>query len=345
MSDRIKILAFETSCDDTSVAALEANPGDRIPRLLSLAVQSQDEVHLKYGGVVPELASRAHLRSLLPLMRKVITETGWDLAEVQAFAATSQPGLVGSLLVGQTAAKSLSFLYPGRFISCHHLESHLLSVFLEEDQPDFPFLAALVSGGHTSLYRVDGFDQFHLLGGTRDDAMGEAFDKAAKCLGLGFPGGAKLEELARAGDPTRFKFSAVKVDGLEFSFSGLKSQLARFAAKHSDPESRPHLAAGFQKALMDHLIEKIKRAAEESALTRLVVVGGVARNLELKSRCQNLLESGVLERIFVPRMEFCTDNAAMVGVRAYVKFLQSEFSDFEEGVSSTSRPAIRRKTQ
>lgn len=341
--EELKILAFESSCDDSSVASLVVSPGRTLPQLKHLAVQSQDEVHQNFGGVVPELASRAHLKNLLPVLRKVLSESQWRLEEVDIFAATSEPGLIGSLLVGHTAAKTLSLLYNRPLISCHHLEGHLVSIFLEEDHPDFPFLALLVSGGHTSLYCVRSYDEFELIGETLDDAVGEAFDKAAQLFELGFPGGAKLEKFAEGGDPSAYSFPDVRVEGIQFSFSGLKSQLVRFHKTIGNQEEARNLAASYQEALIRHLEAKLKRALEQSSLRELVVVGGVARNQKLRSRLQQFQIDGRLTDIYFPRLELCTDNAAMIGFRAYHKFMKSEFSSLDEDVRSTARPKRKPK--
>jgi N6-L-threonylcarbamoyladenine synthase len=308
-----------------------------------LGVQSQDEVHSEFGGIVPELASRAHLKNLLPVLKKVLDESGWTLDQVDVFASTTEPGLIGSLLVGHTAAKTLSLLFGGTLISCHHLEGHLLSVFLEEKKPRFPFVALLVSGGHSSFYWVKDYDQYELLGQTLDDAMGEAFDKGAQIFGLGFPGGAALEKFSIEGDSDRFSFPSVRVEGPNLSFSGLKSQLVRFKKSIPHPELNKDLAASYQKALIDHVETKLKRVFELTGPADLVLVGGVARNQSLRDRLKNLQGENKARDLFYPRLELCTDNAAMIGVRAYRKFLKSEFSNLESDVGPTRRPPRKPK--
>lgn len=339
----IRLLCFESSCDDTSVALLEAQPGDDVPRIVEFSVQSQDDVHEKYGGIVPELASRAHLKNLLPCIRKVLSKSKLSFSEIDCFAATSKPGLVGSLLIGQTAAKTLAFIHQKAFVACDHLEGHLGSVFLQH-QVQFPFLSIIASGGHSSLYLVKGFDEFEKIGVTIDDAAGEAFDKGAKLLGLGFPGGPELEKLARDGSASTYSFPAVNVPGFDFSFSGIKSELVRLVNREADALNRADAAAGYQHCILNHLFSKITKALDHYAVSRLSLVGGVARNQELRSRIKNLQTQEKLTEFYVPSPELCTDNAAMIGVQAYRKFIRGELSDLTTDVSSTSRPAVKRKS-
>lgn len=335
----VTILAFESSCDDTSVALLSAKAGAH-PVIESLAVQSQDDIHKSYGGVVPELASRAHLMNLIPCLKKVLQESGRRIADVSAIASTARPGLLGSLLVGHTAAKTLAYLHEKPFISVNHLEGHLASPLLEGELL-YPAVSLIVSGGHTSLYLMKAEDDFTLIGQTLDDAAGEAYDKGAKLLGLGFPGGAALEQLARAGDEMRFPFSVVRVDGIQFSFSGLKSQLARFVKK-ADPQDYAHLAASYQRAILDHLSAKLKRAIEEYHPKSICVVGGVARNQELRRRMDIIVSSFTsIERWVAPRPEWCTDNAAMIAYRALQLYRKGTISSLSDDVGSTSRPPVR----
>jgi len=339
----LRLLAFESSCDDTSIAAVEGLPDEPLPRLISYSVQNQTEVHEKYGGVVPELACRAHLRNLLPCLEKVLTESKFPISEFDAFAATERPGLIGSLLIGHTAAKTLSLLYQKPFISCHHLEGHLMSIFLNH-RPTFPYLALVVSGGHTSLYRVESYDQLFSLGVTLDDAVGEAFDKGARLLGLPFPGGPEIERLARKGNDQAYAFGQVDVPNLNFSFSGLKSEMARLVSKNKNELHKENAAASYQKALLDHTESKIKKALKETQLKRLCIVGGVARNSFFRQRLENLKTQGILEQWFAPPLEFCTDNAAMIAFLAYRRLKRKEFSDLSVDVGSTSRPERRKKS-
>lgn len=339
---QVKLLCFESSCDDMSVAALEAAPGDEVPRVMSCAVQSQDDVHRKYGGIVPELASRAHLQSILPCIRKVLHESGLGIGDFDAYAATARPGLIGSLLVGHTAAKTLALIHQKPLISCHHLEGHLLSVFLN-NAPAFPFLSLIVSGGHTSLYRVEDFDRFELLGQTLDDAVGEAFDKAAILLGLGFPGGPALEQLAKTGDANRYRFPEVQVPELNFSFSGLKSEFARMVQREGNHLDKAAAAAGYQQALVKHLKSQLTKALKQEGLNRVAIVGGVARNQYLRECLAELKVIGILEEVFCPPLLYCTDNAAMIGIQAFRKYLRKEFSALESDVGVTQRPKKRRR--
>ena len=337
MPKELNILSFESSCDDTSVAVLQAKEGEDVPRLLSLSVQSQEEVHERYGGVVPELASRTHLKNLLPCLSKAMSDARLSLSDIDYFAATARPGLVGCLLIGHTAAKTLSMFYEKPLLSCHHIEGHLMSSFLDSP-PVFPFLAAVVSGGHTSLYRMNSYDDFEVMGVALDDALGEAFDKGAKLLGLPFPGGPALDKLAQGGNPSAYALGQVKVDGIAFSFSGLKSEFKRLIDREKDRLNRADAAASYQRALLDHLLSKVELALKLSGLKRLVVVGGVARNSQLRLRLSLWQQKGILDQWSAPRHELCTDNAAMIGVLAYRKILKKDFSSLFADVGATSRP-------
>lgn len=315
------------------MALLRAKPGDEISELVALSVQSQWEVHEKYGGVVPELASRAHLQNLIPCIEKVLSESKIKFSEIDAFIATEKPGLVGCLLIAHTAAKTLSLLYQKPFISCHHIEAHLMSIFLEHS-PAMPLLALVVSGGHTSLYLMRSFDDFELIGQAIDDAAGEAFDKGAKLLGLPLPGGPEIDRLAVSGDPMRYKFGKVKTPELHFSFSGIKSELVRLKAREGSALNLEDAAGSYQNAILDHLFDKVSLAQSKYSVDRLAFVGGVACNSELRRRAP----AGTI----FPSVKFCTDNAAMVGVLGYRKFLKNEFANLTADVSSTSRPKIRK---
>jgi N6-L-threonylcarbamoyladenine synthase len=343
MLKEVTILAFESSCDDTSVALLRASAGAPFPKILSLAVQSQWDVHEKFGGVVPDLASRAHLRNLLPCLEKVLKEANVSFDQIDVFAATQQPGLIGCLLIGHSAAKSLSFIFKKPLISCHHIEGHLMSIYLEH-APAYPFLSAVVSGGHTSLYLVKNFDEFERLGVTLDDAAGEAFDKGAKVLGLPFPGGPEIDRLSLQGVSSRYRFGKVNTKNFDFSFSGHKSELVRLVQREGAALNKADAAASYQRALLDHLLDKIEIALKKFSIKDLAIVGGVARNSELRKRLSNLQTEGHLNHWYAPSSEFCTDNAAMIGVVAYRKFLKSEFSNFSEDVQSTSRPSAKKKS-
>src|SRR5262245_4003581 len=309
------ILGIETSCDETGAAIYDDARG-----LLAHALHSQVALHDPYGGVVPELASRDHVRRLLPLVRSVLHQSGAKEADLDAVAYTQGPGLAGALLVGAAFANSLAFGLKIPAIGVHHLEGHLLSPLLEADPPRFPFVALLVSGGHTQLMRVDGVGDYALLGETLDDAAGEAFDKTAKLLGLGYPGGPALAKLAERGRRDRFAFPRPMLDQLErsgdldFSFSGLKTAVVTLLRKQTlDEPSRADVAAGFQEAVAEVLVEKSRAAIERTGLDRLVVAGGVGANTRLRS----LLDRAAARDgfgVYYPAMEFCTDNGAMIAL-------------------------------
>lgn len=338
MSKITHILAFESSCDDTSVSLLRARAGDAVPEVLSLAVQSQFEVHERFGGVVPELASRAHLKNLFPCLKKVMAEGGLsNLNEIDCFVGTQEPGLTGCLLIGHTAAKTLSFIYEKPFVGCNHIEGHLMSIHLDH-QLAFPYLAVVVSGGHTSLFVVRDWNDHQSLGVTLDDAAGEAFDKGAKLLGLEFPGGPEIDRLAKQGDAARYKFGKVHTKNLDFSFSGIKSELVRLKQREGENLSVPDAAASYQSAILNHLVDKLVMAMKETQISRVVIVGGVARNSELRRRLEDCKLTGVLTEWYSPRPEYCTDNAAMIGVLGYRKFLDKNFSPLTADVKSTVRP-------
>jgi len=311
----MRVLGIDTSCDETAVAVYDATTG-----LLSHRLHSQVALHRNYGGVVPELASRDHIRHLLPLVREAMAEANTRRGQIDGVAYTAGPGLIGALLVGAGFARSLAFAWGVPAVPVHHLEGHLLAPLLESDPPAFPFLALLVSGGHTQLVEVAGLGRYSLLGESLDDAAGEAFDKTAKLLGLPYPGGALLSRLAERGRPDAFRFPRPMLDrpGLDFSFSGLKTAVLmalreREASGSLDDQVRADLARGFEAAVVDTLVEKSRRALGSTGLTRLVVAGGVAANRPLRSALADMVkaEGGT---IHFPRPEFCTDNGAMIAV-------------------------------
>ena len=312
----MRILGIETSCDETGVALYDGARG-----LLGHALHSQVELHADYGGVVPELASRDHVRRLLPLTRGLLERTGSRLEELTAVAYTEGPGLAGALLVGAATAHGLAQALGVPAIAVHHLEAHLLSPLLARPAPAFPFVALLVSGGHTQLMRVSGIGAYELLGETVDDAAGEAFDKTAKLLGLGYPGGPALAALARQGKPGRFSLPRPMIASrnLDFSFSGLKTAvLTVVKARELDSATRADLAAEIESAIVDVLATKAIAALAQTGLTRLVVAGGVGANLTLRAR----LNADVLHRkleVFYPDLEFCTDNGAMIAFAAALR--------------------------
>jgi N6-L-threonylcarbamoyladenine synthase len=303
------VLGIETSCDETGIALYSTDSG-----LLSHALYSQVRMHEEYGGVVPELASRDHIRRVLPLTRQVLDQAGLALTDLDAIAYTEGPGLAGALLVGASIASSLGFALQCPVIGVHHLEGHLLAPLLEPDPPDFPFVALLVSGGHTQLMQVDGIGRYTLLGETLDDAAGEAFDKSAKLMGLGYPGGPALARLALAGNLGRFKLPRPMLHShdLNFSFSGLKTAvLTATRAQALDANSRADLAAEVQEAVTEVLAAKSLAALQQTGLIRLVVAGGVGANARLRGR----LSAAVTQlgaQVYYPKLEFCTDNGAMI---------------------------------
>ncbi len=305
----MRVLGIETSCDETGLAIYDSGAG-----LLAHALHSQVAVHAEYGGVVPELASRDHIRKLLPLANRVLEEAGLAKSDLDGVAFTAGPGLIGALLVGAAFGRALAWTWGVPAVAVHHMEGHLLAPMLEEDPPAFPFLALLVSGGHTLLVEVAGVGCYRVLGESLDDAVGEAFDKTAKLLGLPYPGGPELARLAEQGDPGRFRFPRPMVDrpGLDFSFSGLKTfALNTLAAEGDDDQTRADIARAFQDAVVDTLAIKCRRALEQTGLERLVVAGGVGANRALRGRLLTLMaERG--GRLYHPRPEFCTDNGAMI---------------------------------
>ena len=330
------ILGFESSCDETGVALVDAS-GAGVPRLLGEALHSQIEMHQAYGGVVPELASRDHIRRVLPLTDAVLAQAALPLSAVDVVAYTRGPGLAGALLVGSGAACAMAMALGKPVIGIHHLEGHLLSPFLGADPPEFPFVALLVSGGHSQLMRVDGVGRYSLLGETIDDAAGEAFDKSAKLLGLGYPGGPALARLAEQGDPTVYRFPRPLLHSgdLDFSFAGLKTavltQVKRLA--HARPEgpatpalaealseqAKADVAAGVQAAIVDVLVKKSLAALAATGLNRLVVAGGVGANTRLREQL-NAACAQRRARVHYPELHLCTDNGAMIALAAGLRF-------------------------
>jgi N6-L-threonylcarbamoyladenine synthase len=310
----MRVLGIETSCDETGVALYDGEGG-----LMAHALYSQVLLHARYGGVVPELASRDHVRKLLPLIDKVLDEAGTESTGIDGVAYTAGPGLVGALLVGALTGRSLAWSWGVPAIAVHHMEGHLLAPMLEPDPPGFPFLALLVSGGHSMLVEVGGVGRYRVLGDSIDDAVGEAFDKTAKLLGLSYPGGPVLAELARQGDPGRFTFPRPMTDrpGLDFSFSGLKTfALNTWRACAQTDQDRADIARAFEDAVVDTMVIKCRRAVAQTGIHSLVVAGGVGANRTLRERLAGLMdrEGG---RVYYPRPEFCTDNGAMIAYAGY----------------------------
>jgi len=307
----MRVLGIESSCDETAVAVYDDAQG-----LLSHRLHSQIAMHQAYGGVVPELASRDHIRRLLPLVREALAAAASDQHAIDGIAYTAGPGLIGALLVGAGFATGLSMAWGKPAVGIHHLEGHLLAPLLEPEAPGFPFLALLVSGGHTQLVDVAGLGEYRILGETLDDAAGEAFDKTAKLLGLPYPGGAALAKLAESGHRGRFEFPRPMLDrpGLDFSFSGLKTAALVALRGHAmDENGRADVARGFEEAVVDTLAEKCRRALRQTGHKRLVIAGGVGANRALRERLQQIVAS-LGARLYFPRPEFCTDNGAMIAL-------------------------------
>ena len=319
----MKILGIESSCDETGVALVEAAQ-QGTPQLLAQALHSQVDMHQAYGGVVPELASRDHIRRVLPLTRQVLAEAGISLQDIGLVAFTRGPGLAGALLVGAGVAVALAESLQRPALGVHHLEGHLLSPFLSADAPQFPFVALLVSGGHTQLMRVDGVGRYALLGETIDDAAGEAFDKSAKLLGLGYPGGPALSALARQGRADAFDLPRplLHKPNLDFSFAGLKTavavRLAKLGAMPSETQ-RADMAASVQAAIVDVLCAKSLRALRATGLQRLVVAGGVGANASLRRRLDDACRP-IGARVHYPEPALCTDNGAMIALAAAMRW-------------------------
>lgn len=318
------VLGIETSCDETGLALYDSEKG-----LQGHVLHSQVKMHAEYGGVVPELASRDHILRVLPLLNELLTECGYARNDIDAIAYTAGPGLMGALLTGASVARSLAWTLGVPAVAVHHMEGHLLAPMLEDNPPAFPFLALLVSGGHTMLVEVDGVGSYKRLGESLDDAAGEAFDKTAQLLGLGYPGGPELSKAAARGDLNKYKFPRPMMDrpGLDFSFSGLKTAVLTAVQKIDDMDAeRDHLAAGFQEAVVDVLSKKVARALKQTGLKTVVIAGGVGANKALRARLQALGDKqGVAVRY--PRVEFCTDNGAMIAFAGCQRLLAGERSD------------------
>jgi N6-L-threonylcarbamoyladenine synthase len=318
------ILGIETSCDETGVALYDSENG-----LLAHALHSQIALHAEFGGVVPELASRDHVRKTLPLLREIFRWAGVPPREVNGVAYTRGPGLIGALLVGAAIGRSLAWTWNVPAIGVHHMEGHLLAPMLEPDPPTFPFVALLVSGGHSLLVEVDGVGRYRILGESVDDAAGEAFDKTAKLLGLPYPGGPALAKLAEQGDPRRFTFPRPMTDrpGCDFSFSGLKTAaINTWRTLEPTPENRADVARAFEEAVVETLAIKCRRALKATRLKRLVIAGGVGANRRLRERLREVTtELGGW--VHYPRLEFCTDNGAMIAYAGWRRLAAGQRED------------------
>lgn len=316
------VLGIDTSCDDTSAAVVEDGT-----MIISNIVSNQDTIHNKYGGIVPELASRRHIEMIWPVVDEALMGAKVELEDISAIAVSHGPGLIGSLLVGVCFAKSISYVKGIPMIAVNHLEGHVASIHLEEPRPDYPFLALIVSGGHTSIYRVDGFGLYTELGRTRDDAAGEAFDKVAKLLGFGYPGGPLIDKISSEGDPDAIRFPRAKLPGShDFSFSGLKTAVLNHTKK--SPESKKEdIAASFQKAVVDILISKVLDAAKAEKISRVMLSGGVSANSALRSGIRKIAKEEGIE-VYLPSISLCTDNAAMIASAGYFRFKEGIVSDY-----------------
>jgi N6-L-threonylcarbamoyladenine synthase len=323
------VLGVETSCDETGVALLRWDPQQPGRGLLSHALFSQIALHAEYGGVVPELASRDHVRKLVPLVRQALKDAGLAPADLGGVAYTAGPGLVGALLVGASAARAMAWALGVPAIGVHHMEGHLLAPLLEDDPPEPPFVALLVSGGHSMLVEVKAIGDYTILGDTLDDAAGEAFDKTAKLMGLPYPGGPALARLAEQGTPGRFRFSRPMVDrpGLDFSFSGLKTQvLLAWQASDKTAQTRADIARAFEEAIVDTLAIKCRRALEASGARRLVIAGGVGANKRLREQLADAAAKDGF-RVYFPRLAFCTDNGAMIALAGAIRLASGQHQD------------------
>lgn len=317
----MRVLGIETSCDETGVAVYDSELG-----LLAHTLYSQIDLHADYGGVVPELASRDHVRKIIPMMQELMAKAGVPLTSLEGVAYTSGPGLAGALMVGAVFGRTLAWALDIPAVGVHHMEGHLLAPMLEDNPPSFPFVALLVSGGHTQMMRVDGIGRYELLGESIDDAAGEAFDKVAKMLSLGYPGGPSVAKLAEQGNAARFDFPRPMLDrpGLDFSFSGLKTAVLNALRNTEDYEGKAaDIAASFQAAAVDTLVRKCERALKETGIKRLVIAGGVSANKRLRAQLGEMVARHKAE-VFYPALPFCTDNGAMIAFAGCQRLLQGE---------------------
>lgn len=324
----MKVLGIETSCDETGIAVYDDQSG-----LLANQLYSQINLHADYGGVVPELASRDHIRKTVPLIQAALKQANITAEDIDGVAYTAGPGLIGALMVGASIGRALAYAWNVPAVAVNHMEGHLLAPMLEDNPPEFPFVALLVSGGHTQLISVTGIGQYKLLGESIDDAAGEAFDKTAKLLGLDYPGGAKLSKLGEQGVANRFHFPRPMTDrpGLDFSFSGLKTAAANIIHQNTcdgtiDLQTKSDIARAFEDALVDTLVIKSRRALDETGFNRLVIAGGVSANKTLRQQLSVLMKNRK-GQVYYPRLEFCTDNGAMIAYAGMVHLKEGQHSD------------------
>ena len=330
----MRILGIETSCDETAAAVVTDGT-----QVASSVVSSQVDLHARYGGVVPEVASRVHVETLMPVVAQALVEAGVNGSDIDAVAATVGPGLIGSLLVGVSAAKSLALVWDVPFVAVNHLEAHLYAAFLEEPTIELPLVVVLVSGGHTMLVSMEGHGRYRLLGQTLDDAAGEAFDKVARFLDLGYPGGPLIDRLALEGDPQAIAFPRPMLnDGLDFSFSGLKTAVVNYVRKHPDV-SAADVAASFQQAVVDVLVTKAQRAAIQIGAKGICLAGGVAANSQLRMRVLDVCEEESLHA-FLPSRSMCTDNAAMIAAAGYYCWQRNGASPIDTGADPNAKIAF-----
>jgi len=331
----MRVLGIETSCDETGVAIYDTEAG-----IVADELHSQIALHAQYGGVVPELASRDHVRKTIPLINKVLEKSGLSKKDIDGIAYTKGPGLLGALLVGSSVGRALAYAWDVPAVGVHHMEGHLLAPMLEENPPAFPFVALLVSGGHTQLISVGGIGQYELLGESIDDAAGEAFDKTAKMMGLGYPGGPALAKLAESGNADQFRLPRPMTDrpGLDFSFSGLKTAaLTAWQQSDQSEQTQANLAYAFQEAVVETIAIKCRRALEQTKMQTLVIAGGVSANKHLRARLTEVVKK-YDANVYYPRLEFCTDNGAMIAYAGCQRLLVGQQQDLD--FSATARWSI-----
>jgi len=332
----VTILGIESSCDDTSAAVIQDG------KLLSNIISTQS-VHKEYGGVVPELASRAHQQNIVPVVQRALDTAKINKKQLEAIGFTRGPGLLGALLVGTSFSKALSLSLDIPLIEVNHMQAHVLAHFIKEPHPKFPFLCLTVSGGHTQLVRVNSPQEMHVIGETMDDAVGEAFDKAAKMLGLSYPGGPLIDQNAQLGNPEKFVFPQAEMKGYNFSFSGIKTSLLYFLrSKKADDkdfieQNMADICASYQQALINMLVKKLTLATRNLSITEVAIAGGVSANSQLRKEVE-LMSQKKGWKVFIPDVQYCTDNAGMIAMAAYFKYLRQDFSDLS--VSATARMSL-----